>query len=375
MARFPLLGVDNGPDIEVFEVYKVLPTASSIPLPALQCLAPNIPTTEVHYLCANLPSPFIRLYLHPCVFSTISHLNTFPVSAGIFFHQNHFSDRVIEVTSDDLGKNRLGNRFYISLEQVDQGNTWKFARDSAEIRINTGISVVIFSSLVVFDWADTQYQYLTRHVLLLAPLSPLGNSILMADDYKGFHAVLMGLQEKIVHSNAFYAYKEYFMEEITGKLIGLPVSEKGKSLFRELVYLLTWEIDGKPGHKPEYGRNTYEDLCKDQAETEGSEGGRLRITSIWTKAIRLVQEYYLLSYTCVCMCAQTLYIVVKHVHVPASPRSGALRPSCQRPAARPVRFASVPRRVPALQLAYRLPRHHEKRQPQSRQGTGSSGVY
>lgn len=292
-ARFPLIGFDSEADCEVFAVQNVSPSPAFTPFTVLSVLNPSVlQCSEVTYSCYPLHSPFLRLYFHPCVFSNAAPALAWQVKAGLFFEDNEFSKRIIEIIRPELGRNELGQEFQVAMETKDQGLTYHFAPDPAEIRVNMGAPMVIFSSLLCFEVQGTIYQYLTRHILVLYPYSPL-TTCLQTADFAAFQAVLLGLQEAIINPHAFYGYANYWVEAISRHLQGAsPLMTT--SLHKELVHHLMWSLDGEPQGQHDYGRWTYERTCNSYAETD-DEALRLRLVTLWTAVMRQIQDYYLLS--------------------------------------------------------------------------------
>lgn len=293
MERFPLIGYDKGLENVVFRVQTVNPYPATLPISALSLLSPTtLHCSEVYYSCFPLTNPYLRIYFHTCVFSTLTNAMVCPVTVGLFYQDNPFSEKIIEILGDKIGRNGLGTEFNLSLEAAD--TAYKFSDDPAYIRVNLGLPIVVFTSLLCFEAESRQYQFLTRHVLVLAPYSPLTASLQSAD-LTAFQGFLMGLQEAVINPHAFYGYIDYWVEKVSQYLIGASVPSMTTSLLRELLYFLVWSLDDKPQGQDDYGKSTYERICRNHAENDDNEAIRLRLVTIWTTAIRFIQEYYLLS--------------------------------------------------------------------------------
>lgn len=277
----------------VFRVQTTTPYPSTTPISVLSLLSPAaLHCSEVYYSCFPLTTPFLRIYFHPCVFSTVTNSTVCPVTAGLFYQDNPFSSRIIEILDDKIGKNGLGAEFNVSLEAAD--TAYRFAPDPAHIRVNLGVPIVVFTSLLCFKAENLEYQFLTRHVLVIAPYSPL-NACLQSADLTAFQAFFMGLQEAVINQHAFYGYIDYWVEKVSQYLMGVSASSMATSLLKELLYFLVWLLDDKPEGQADYGKWTYESICRSHAESDDNEAIRLRLVTIWTAAISFIQEYYLLS--------------------------------------------------------------------------------
>lgn len=290
-TRFPLIGFDTEAENEVFAVQNVSANPSNVPTAVLSLLSPSVlQCAEVMYCCYPLHTAFLRLYFHPCVFHVATAL-TWPVTAGLFFLDNEFSNRVVEILGAEMGRNELGRQFQVTMETKDQGLSHRFAADPAQIRVNLGAPVVTFSSFLCFEANGAKYQFLTRHTLVLYPYSPLA-TCLQSADFAAFQAALLGLQEAVINPNTFYGYPNHWVEKASQLLLGAaPVMMT--SLLKELLHHLMWSLDGEPD-QPDYGRVTHERICQNYAESD-DEAMRLRLVTLWTAANRLIQDYYLLS--------------------------------------------------------------------------------